>query len=66
MHVNVALQVGLGDERRQYMVLREIDLSEVLPHLGRDVVEIELGVNLFFSFSGDWRLAFERGQTVFV
>ena len=46
--------------------MREVDLAQILAHLRRNVVELELGVDLFFCLAGDGLLAFERGQAVLV
>src|SRR5215475_5553296 len=48
------------------MCLGEVDLAQVLAHLGRDIVELELGVDFFFGFSGNRFLAFKSGETVLV
>ena len=66
VHVHVALQIGLRDQLGQGMLLRQVDLAEVLAHLRRNVVELQLGVDFFFGLAGDRLLAFERGQAVFV
>ena len=66
VHVHIALQVRLRDEAGQGMVLRQVDLAQVLAHLGRDVVEFELVVDFLFRFSGDGLLALQRGQAVLV
>ena len=57
-------KIGLGDELRQSVSLGGIDLTQILPQLGRNVVELELGVDLFFSFPRDRFFTVERGQAV--
>ena len=42
-----------------------IDLSQIFAQLGRNVVEFQPGVDLFFSFSGDRFFGFQIGQAVF-
>ena len=41
-----------------------IDLAQVFAQLGRNVVELELGVDFFFSFSCDRFFGVEFGQAV--
>src|SRR5437879_6540622 len=66
VHVDVTLQVFLGDQLRQGMTLRKVDLAQVFAHLRRDVVELQLGVDLFLGFSRNRFLAFQRGEAIFV
>src|ERR1700733_4330439 len=66
MHVHVALNLRLRDQHGQSMVASQIDLAEIFAHLGRNVVEIQLGVDFFFGFSGDRGSAVEGRQTVLV
>ncbi len=53
VHVDVALQVGLGDQIGQGMGLGGVDFTEIFAQLGRNVIELEPGVNLFLGFSRD-------------
>ncbi len=53
VHVHVALQISLRDQRRQGMRRGRINLAQVLAQFGRNVVELELGVDFFFGFSRD-------------
>ena len=53
VHVDVALQIGLGKQLREGVIFREIDLTQILAHLRWDIVEVEFGVNLFFRFAGN-------------
>ncbi len=64
MHVDIALQVGLGDQLGHGVGFSGIDFAQVLAQLGRDVVELKLGVDLFFSFSCDRLFGVECGQAV--
>src|SRR5580704_4206935 len=52
----------LRDQGGQGMIFRQVDLPEVLAHLGRDIVEVQLGVNLFFGFAGDRRSTLKRAK----
>ena len=54
VHVDVALEIGLRDQRGQGMVAGKIDLAEIFAHLRGNVIEFQLGVNFFFGFAGDW------------
>ena len=40
VHVHVALQILLGDQHRQRVVLGGFDLAEIFAQFGRDVVEL--------------------------
>ena len=64
MHVDVALQVGLGDQIGQGVGLGSVDFTQVFAQLGRNVVELELGVDFLFGFSGDRLFGVEFGQAV--
>ena len=64
VHVDVALQVGLGDQIGQSVGLGGVDFAQIFAQLGRNVVELELGVNLFFGFSRDRFFGVECGQAV--
>ena len=64
VHVDVALQVGLGDQVGQGVGFGGIDFTEIFAQLGRNVIELELGVNLFFGFSRDRLFGVELGQAV--
>ena len=65
VHVDVALQVSLGDQHGQRVVFGGVDLAEVLTQLGGNVIQFELCVNLFFSLARDRLFRVELGQTVF-
>ena len=41
-----------------------VDFAQVFAQLGRNVVELELGVDFFFGFSRDRLFGVERGQAV--
>ena len=49
----------------QGVILGGVDFAQVLAQLGRDVVELQLGVDFFFGFSGDRLFGVELGQAVF-
>ena len=59
MHVDVALQIRLRDQRGQGVFFSGIDLAQVLTQFGRNVVQLEFGIDLFFSFSRDRFLCVE-------
>ncbi len=66
MHVDIALQIFLRNQLGQGMVLRQVDFAEVLAHLRRNVVELELAVDFLFGSSSDRFLTFQSGQAVLV
>jgi len=53
VHVQVAADVGEGDERGEGVGGGHLELAAVLAHLGRDVVEVEGVVDGLFAFGGD-------------
>ncbi len=65
MHVEVAADVGEGDELREGVGGGGFELAGVFAELGRDVVEVEGVVDLFFGGGGDDGVVFdaERGRT---
>ena len=65
MHVDVALQVSLGDQRRQSVAFGGVQFSTVFTKLRRDVVQLEFGIDLFFGLSRDRFLCVELRQAVF-
>ena len=52
--IRVGQGVGLGG----------VDFAEIFAQLGRNVVELELGVNFFLGLSGDRFFGVESGQAV--
>src|ERR1700689_5454826 len=66
VHVDVALNIFLRNQLGQRVFFGRVDLAEIFANLGRDVVEIQFGVDFFFGLARDRFLAFERGQAVFV
>src|SRR5215467_950262 len=48
------------------MALCEIDFSEILTHLRRNIVELELAIDFFFGAAGDRFFSFKRGEAVFI
>ena len=44
----------------------EIDFAEIFAQLGRDVIELQLGVDFLFGFAGDRLFIFQPSQAVFV
>ena len=65
VHVQVAANVGEGDERGQGVGGGGFEFAAVLAQLGRDVVEVEGVVDLLFAGGGDDRVVFETEQSVF-
>ena len=41
-----------------------VDFTEIFAQLGRNVIQLEFGVNLFLGFSRDWFFGVEVGQAV--
>jgi hypothetical protein len=66
VHVHVALKIVKRDQSGQRVFFRGIDLAQIFAQLGRNVIELELGVDLFFALAGDRLLGFEIGEAVFV
>ena len=64
VHVHVALQVFGRDQPWKLVLGGKVDLTQVLAHLGRNVIEVELGVDLFFGGACDWLFGFKVGETV--
>ena len=42
-----------------------VNFAEILAQFGRDVVQLQFGVDLFFGFSGDGFFVVELGEAVF-
>ena len=59
--VNVAPEIGLPDQSGQSMIPCQVDFAEILAHLGRNIVEVQFGVNFFFGFARDRRSAIKCG-----
>ena len=53
VHLQVAVDLLEGDELRERVFLRERDLAAVFPHLRRNPVEAERGVDLLFRPARD-------------
>ena len=53
VHLQVAANVGEFDEVREAMFFGGFDLAGVFAQLGRNEIELELGVDLFFGGAGD-------------
>ena len=66
MHVDIALDVALLNERGQFVGGGQLDLAAVLAHLRRNAVEAQLGVDLVFGLAGHPLVALERRQAVLV
>ena len=65
MHVHVALYIGLRHQGGQCLICRSLDFALVFPQLGRNKIELELGIDLFFGFAGNWLLIVETCEAVF-
>src|SRR5262249_10721462 len=65
VHVNVAANVVLLNQTGENMSLRRLDLATVLPELGDDVIEPQLGINLFFVGSCNADVVRETAQSIF-
>ena len=49
VHVHVALQIVFRDEGRESVVFGGVYLAEILTQFGRNVIELQLGVDFFFD-----------------
>ena len=64
VHVDVAVEVGEGDELREGVSGGGLEFAAVFAELGRNVVEVEGVVDGFFGFGGDDGVVFEAGEGV--
>ena len=64
VHMHIALNVRCRDQARKLVLGGSIDLAEIFAHFGRDVVEIQLGVDFLFGRSRDGFSAFKFRQAV--
>src|ERR1700737_2448133 len=58
VHLKVAANIFVADQLGQAVGFGGFDLAAIFAQLGRDVVELQLGVNFFFGVAGDAALAF--------
>ncbi len=66
MHLEVATDIREGDDIGELFGLGGGDFTRIFAKLGRDVGELELGVDFFFGFGGDGFAGFDVAQLVFV
>ena len=66
VHVYVALNVLFGNQLGQSMFLRRFNLAQAFTQLGRNVVQLQLGIDIFFRLTGYALLVFEARQAVFI
>ena len=64
VHVEVAANVALLHQLRQRMRLGQFDFAVVLAQLGRNPVEAQRAVDLFFGFARDAHVVFGAEQPV--
>ena len=64
VHVDVAADVGLGDEVREGVGEGGFEFAGVFSEFGRDPVQAECAIDLFFGGSGDERAVFDAGEGV--
>ena len=65
MHVDITLQISLRNKSGQGVFFRCVDFALVFPQLRWNVVELEFGVDILFSFSGNNFFLIQTRQTVF-
>ena len=65
VHVHVACRSACVISAGRVWALGGVDFAQVFAQFGRNVVQLELGVNFFFGFSGDRLFGVELGQAVF-
>src|SRR4029077_18213467 len=66
MHLEVATNVGEGEELGEMAGFGGFDLAGILAQLGLDIGKLELGVNVLFGFGGDDAVSLEGGEGVLV
>ena len=66
VHLQIALDVLQRQQVRQLVLLRCRDFAGVFPQLGRDIVQLEPRVNLFFGAPRHRLIALQRCQRVFI
>ena len=66
VHVNVALQVSLGDEFRQLVLFRGFQFAAVFTQLRSDECQSQLFVDFFFGLAGHALVVFHADQAILV
>ena len=66
VHLEVALHVFQGDQMRQFVIFGGGDFAGVFAQLGRDEVQLEFRVDLFFRASGHALFALQGCQRIFI
>src|SRR5215813_1593301 len=65
VHVHVALDILLRNQIGQGMLVSGFDFTRVFPQFRRDIVKLELGVDLLFRFARHRAVVIQADQAVF-